>query len=70
VKLKLSAPLALPRSHNLRHPRHAGGCVWAVREDDQERSGLALLRDRRQPLPNVTAPEALMAFLEKIAAGS
>ena len=34
---------------HLRHPHHAGRYVRAVRANDEERSGLALSRDRRQP---------------------
>jgi len=69
AKLSLSAPLTLPRSY-----------VYATRAAPSDTFGQFARKTRNDPAwryyeidashsPNVTAPEALLALLEKIAAG-
>ena len=48
LKLQGGAADAAAQLH-LRHAHHAGRYVRAVRQNDEGRSGLELLRDRRQP---------------------
>ena len=48
LKLQGGAVDAAAKLH-LRHAHHAGRYVRAVRQNDEGRSGLELLRDRRQP---------------------
>ena len=52
----------------LRHPHRAGGYVWTVRQMTKNDPAWRYFEIDASHSPNVTAPEALMALLEKIAA--
>ena len=52
----------------LRHAHHAGGHVRAVRKQTKNDPAWRYHEIDASHSPNVTAPEALMAMLEKIAA--
>ena len=53
----------------LRHPHHAGRHVRAVRQARESEPGWRYYEIDASHSPNVTAPEALRALLQKIAVG-
>ena len=69
TRLKLQGgPLTRAAKPHLRHAHHAGRYVRTVRRNDEERSAWSYYEIDASHSPNVTAPEALMALLQKIAA--
>src|SRR5262249_3971135 len=70
AKLKLSAPLTVPRSYIYAmriRPQDTFGPFARMAKDD---SAWHYYEIDASHSPNVTAPEALMALLEKIAVGT